>query len=139
MFSFFTLVCTFFAFNKATALALAVPFCNVAPGFTATFLPLADARAFADNFANKDCGFFPATAFLVSLVLGLVLVLTFFTVAGFLTTGFFTPPAAVAGFLAGSAFLAAAGLVLEPEAAEAAEVVEGFFSGFLSPGLAVNH
>ncbi|MBH0213554.1 hypothetical protein GH794_15770, partial [Listeria monocytogenes] len=53
--------------------------------------------------------------------------------AGFLATGFFTPPAAVAGFLAGAAFLAAAGLALVPEAAE---VAEAFFSGFLSPGLA---
>lgn len=134
------MVWAFLAFNKATALALDVPFCTLEPGLVATFLPLAAARALADNLAKMDWGFLPAAAFfLASLVLGLAFEATFLAGAAFLATGFLA--AAAAGFLAGAGFLAAAagaaGLAAASFLPPAAEVVaEAFFSGFLSPGLA---
>lgn len=145
----FTLVCTFFAFNKATALAFAVPFCTVlAPGLAATFLPLAVARAFADNLDNCDCGFLPAATFFLAASLAFGLATPAFLVAKtFLVTGFLAAAAAGAlvadaGFFAAAAGLAAAGLAAAglavPAAAVAAAAAAGavFFSGFLSPDLA---
>lgn len=128
------------AFNRATALALEVPFCTLEPGLAATFLPFAAARALADNLAKIDWGFLPAaTFFLASFVFGLAFETTFLAGATFFATGFLV--AAAAGFFAVAGFFAAAadGLAAVSFLLPAADAVaEAFFSGFLSPGLAAN-
>lgn len=143
-FCLLTLVCTFLAFSKATALALAVPLVGLTPALAAGFLPLAAARALAESLASTDWGFLPAAVFLPR-VLALGFATVFFT-AGFLAAaaaGFLAAPAAAAGFLAGAAaaFLgaAAAGLAAAGASflAAAGAAAAGFLaSGFLSPGLA---
>lgn len=143
--SLFTLVWTFLAVSKATALALAVPLAGLAPALPTGFLPLAAARALAESLASTDWGFLPAPSFFFrSLAFGLV---TGFFRAGFLAAaaaGFLAAPAAVAGFLAGAAaFLgaaAAAGLAAAGAsflAAAGAAAAAFFCSGFLSPGFAI--
>lgn len=121
-----TFVCTFFALMIATALALAVPFCNFAAPGLPDFFP-ANAftlrAAFAPGFGLPAT--FLATGFLAldaSFGFGLAAV-----PVAFLATAFFSPV-----FLASAGFLAAAGF-LSPVAGFLAPAVAGFLAaGFLS-------
>lgn len=137
-----TLVRTFLAFKRATALALAVPF-----WFLATGLPAFLAAASFDLDTTFVPGFvFEATAFLAAadgflravFLVTTFLVTTFFSPT-FLVTGFLAPAAAFgAGFLAAAAapvagFLAADFLSSPP--APAGRLAAGFLSaGFFSAG-----